>query len=354
MRYIYFLLFFTVFISCDKEEPPIDNPGDGSSFETSKPYSGPITDISISDTTCFNFYISTTSGIYIDDTIIYNFPRLNYNNDNQFVYEEENTVTGENKLIVYNLASQQKTIIKSNCNLTSQPDWKDGQIVFTQDEQLKIMNESGGNLQNIASSSVSAFNPIFRNDMSSVIYNQFDQNSLVLTTIDASLTNPNDISQINSQKISFTGPVLHALNISTSNKLLMIKNDFTIHSHNFQTNSSAPLIKIAEELAFIFPYAHCWSRLENGVIYFSANNNMTQESGLYKLDMINYTLEKLITYCTSKSYTNISVSSNDEFMIGERIIIDTLYENNPYSNRRISKNIYKIDLHTLEETKINL
>lgn len=332
------LLVFLGLFSCTKDAPPIENYTEGSSIKTSELYSGNITDISESDTGCYNF-TSGSTGVFPDqDTIQYTRPRINYNNNNEFIYIEYNTITYQSKLVKYNLNTNNKTILKNNVSFNSQPDWKNSLILYENNGEIKIIDETGVDIQSIQTNS----------GIESLIFGENDNIYLIQnnTIKSINLNSGNSVNHFSTHQ-NWIGNLIQ-LDINELNSNLLCTNLDTIIAVNVDINATAPLITLQDYFEFGGTPDYCWSRNEQGVLYFSVTSNGIM-GGLYKLDLKNESLTRLIEYCTSKTYYNISVSSNDEFIIADRGDYDN-YNN----DKTLNYSIYKIDLNTLEETKINL
>lgn len=96
----------------------------------------------------------------------------------------------------------------------------------------------------------------------------------------------------------------------------------------------------------------CWHPSE---LYFYVSYLNGEGTGLYRIDVNSLNSIQLIDYC-KKRYEAISVSSDGQYLIGERIdsYLEKDAEGNITGTIMERSSIYLIDLQTLEETKIDL
>ena len=137
------------------------------------------------------------------------------------------------------------------------------------------------------------------------------------------------------------------------NKLLAITNINNKNSAaitDLNTINFNSLLNTENIFGDVRPSSMCWSNTEE-FMYLTYSN-----LGLYKHNINAGTYELLIEFCDSKSYGNISCSSDGQTLLTSRTDSykkkDSL--GNPIHPIHVKASIYLIDLNTLVETKINL
>lgn len=344
-------LVAVLMFSCRKDElvdPPIDDPSD-TTQDTPLHQKLNITDISLEDTSCHDLGGNGDGGNWTvyESAFQYKTPCFNPNNSDEFIFFYKNYQDGIYQLVKYNLQTEQKTIVKGGFSTITSPKWgTNDQIVFNPNYNVSIMNSDGSGETQISSATSNLYPELDAN-----CENVYWQHSpvlghpyyLVKTNLQTGVLDT--VMYSNDPNYGYA----RRIDISTTNKLIcetLINNSpfiaySSINSINFQglvdtdNNDMQSLTDV------------CWH--PNGEDFFFTVAN-GEGAGLYKMNINNFEeATKLVSYCASKHYVDIDCDPSGQYLIGERKV-NYVQNNKVYSDSKI----YKIDLNTLEETKIDL
>lgn len=355
IKYILLLPVLAVIVfSCRKDDPinpPINDPSD-TTQDTPLHQKLSIHDISLEDTNCFSVAVDTgvfTPGVIYSSDFQYKTPCFNPNNSSEFIYYYKNSQDGLYQLIKYNLQTGQKTIVKDAFSTITPPQWgTNDQIVYNPNYNVSIMNSDGSGITQISSATANLY-PAW----DGVCENLYWQHTPVLGH-PYYLTRKNILSNTLDTLMYSSGPnngVAKYIDISSDNKLI-VRTAFNNES-SFIAYSSLDSFKLqglvdigSNQMQSLTDI--CWH--PNGEDFFFTVTN-GEGAGLFKMNINNLSeATKLVTYCGSKYYINISCSPDGNFIVGERRDAYRTENNVLYQNSFI----YLLNLNTLEETKIEL
>jgi hypothetical protein len=300
---------------------------------------------------CYAFENLPPLNYFSEERFQYKTPYFNPNDANEFVYNYRDNQLGEYKLMKYNMQTGLKTELVNNVKIVSQPKWsRKGWIAFDNifNYQLWGLKDGGDSLTQFTSSSSNIF-PAWNSTGDTIYWHIIGSPYYLLkqglySNIRDTVLKPND---------SNFGYAAHN-DISIDNKLLSetnINNKAHIGYTNLNPISFNSLINIQQNIpSLINLEGLCWSN-NSQIAYFTIYN-----VGLFKIDVANGSYTKLMEFCNSKRYGDISCSSDGTKLIGERVdsYLEKNNEGNPTGKIIENSSIYLIDLQTLAETKINL
>jgi len=279
----------------------------------------------------------------------YKLPTFNPNNSNEFICYDKDLKNNTNKLIKYNISTGIKTILAQNIKLISQPKWsKKDWIAFDNslDYQIWIVKDNGDSLKQFTTNTTNLY-PAWDNTGLNLLW----QYAPVLASSPSFLVSKNVYNTlidtiIQDDNINYGVSIKN--NISKNNVLLaktLIENKPHI-AYTFIDNISFESVLNLEQEGFLSITGLTWSN-NSEKAYFS-------HSGLFVLDIITKKYTLLMDYCQSKSYRNISCSSDGKYIIGERMDSYVQKNSEGKSTGEIVQNssIYLINLETMQETKI--
>lgn len=306
------------------------------------------------DEECISFSNLPSITYFSNDRFQYQAPFFNPNNDNEFVYNYKDFELDQYQLIKYNIQTGVKTVIAENIKIISQPKWsRKGWIafdnVFNQNYQVWIVKSNGDSLKQFTNSIGNLF-PVWDSNGDNLFWHHspvlgipyyFLEKGLYEATSDT-IFYPNDS---NNGYTSFNDISIDNILISKT----FIGNQNNIGFTNISNLNFESLVNL-EQTNLIGLEGLCWSN-NSQTAFFSIYKN-----GLYKLNVTNGSYTKLISFCDSKRYKNISCSSDGKKLIAERIdsYLVKDVEGNLTGQIMENSSIYIIDLETLKETKINL
>lgn len=336
--------------SCRKDDPinpPIDDPSD-TTQDTPLHQKLNITDISLEDTSSHDLSGDGDGGNWVvyESDLQFSAPSINPNNENEFIYEFEDKQSGIKQLIKYNILNGSKTVLLNNYSSMTSAVWGVNKIAFCPNYMLSIIENDGSNQTHIFTQMHNIF-PAWDAAGENVYWQHAPILSSVLYLVKKNLQTGvlDTLAYSNGQNYGYAGYI----DISTTNKLIC---ETLINGSPFIGYSSLDSIKFQglvdtdhndmQSLTDI-----CWH--PNGEdFYFTVANG--EGAGLFKMNINNPgEATKLISYCTSKHYVKIDCDPTGQYLIGERKV-NYVQNNKNYSDSKI----YKINLNTLEETKIDL
>ncbi|MBW7868848.1 MAG: hypothetical protein H3C31_11030 [Brumimicrobium sp.] len=335
-RIIIFILIIVGFAACRKDKPYpslIDNKN-CESF-----------DIVLPPQTYF------TNGRYQ-----YKAPCFNPNNSNEFIFHYRDNEIHKFQLFKYNIQTKQKILIAESGKIYGQPKWsKKGWIAYTHTsgyvDHIYVVKENGDSLtqftDNVANHSPAwdssgdklywSYSPVL-----GIPYYFLSQN--LNAPIPDTLSRSGDIYNgfLRHNTISSDNELLSLVHINNSDSPYL-----AIASLNKNSLVFSNIINTNKVISYLTISGLCWSN--NGEYIYATVPSSGYSNGLYKIGVYNPSIELLMSFCDTKSYTSISASPDGKYIVGERI------EREAHSNGEIVENsfIYLIDLHTLEEIKID-
>ena len=262
------------------------------------------------------------------------------------------------KLIKHDLETGIETELANNVKIITQPKWsKKGWIafdnVFDQNYQIWIIKDNGDSLTQFTNKKYNFYpvwdavgtNLYWRHSPVLGVPTYFLKQGLYNSNIDTIMAN----DDIYDGYTSYNDISIN--NILVSN--IFINNNSHIACTSINNISFNSLINLNEEDLYGLT-GLSWSN-NNEIVYFTVYNN-SHNDGLFKIDIISGNYEKLIEFCNSKRYKQISCSNNGEKIIGERIDSYLIKNSENEATGEIVENssIYLIDLITFEETKVNI
>jgi len=277
-------------------------------------------------------------------------PYLNPTNENEFVYQYINTSENEFQLKKYNLSTDNSVIIVDEVELLTQPSWSSaGWIAFDNidDYEIWTTSESGDSLSQLTESPFNLFpswnaegnellwQSSFNLGVPYFIVNQSIGSNLVDTTHEG-FTRYHQISALDilAAEIYIDGEGHIGISPIDSIEFQSVFNlaAFDLMGNSYMTWDST-----------------------GQFIYFSVYNN-SEADGLFRLDVNTGIHEKLIDYCESKRYDYLTCANSGNYLIAERVDSYLIEDTSgiPTGEIRLNSSIYKIDLNTLVETKIEL
>lgn len=314
------------------------------------------------DSECFDFDWGNQSPMitwFSNERYQYKSPYFNPNNGDEFVYNFFDFELKEFILLKYNLSTNTKTKLSSNVKIISQPKWgRKGWIafdnVYNANYQIWIIKDDGDSLKQFTSNIFNLF-PVWNAKGDNLYWQHtpvlgipyyFLKQNLYNSTIDT-------IMRDGDKNNGYTG----YSDVSIGNKLLTntyIGNESHLAYSEISSISFTPIFNISQEFSTDFIRCLTWSENSN-TAYFTVFNN-SETDGLFKLNVLTTEYTRLLPFCNSKRYIQISVSPDGTKLIGERIdsYLAKGTGGNPTGQIIENSSIYIIDLQTLKETKINL
>ncbi|MEX1192400.1 MAG: hypothetical protein WEA99_10540 [Brumimicrobium sp.] len=296
---------------------------------------------------------------FTNERFQYKAPHFNPNNSNEFIYHFRDYEQNEFQLLKYNLLTKQKTLIVESGKIANQPKWSsDGLIAYTHHvgyvDHIYLVKDNGDSLTQLTDNVHNMF-PVWSSTGDELYWAYTPNLGIPYYFLKQNLDNsyPDTILQDGD---SYGGYATYN-SISHSNKLLSLtlignKKHIAWTSLNETPITYSSIANMSQ--AFDYPSVSglCWSSDEE-YVYATVNG---KENGLYKIDINSSSKELLIPFCETKSYRSISASSDGNYLIGERIDrhLHLDDQSNPTGEIIENSSIYLIDLHTLEETKIDL
>lgn len=283
-------------------------------------------------------------------------PCFNPKNSNEFVFHYRDNETHKYQLFKYNLQTKQKTLIAESGMISGQPKWSNnGWIAYTHQngyvDHIFIVKENGDSLTQFTDNVANLY-PAWSSSGDRLYWSHSPTLGIPYYFLSKNLNAliPDTLSRSGD---IYNGYLRHNT-ISSNNKLLSL-----VHINN----SESPYLAIASlnENSLVFSNVinmnqvtnHltisglCWANNDD---YFYVAVNSGYNRGLYKIGVNNSSIKLLIPFCDTKDYKSISASVDGKYLVGERI------NSKAYATGEIREDsfIYLIDLHTLEETKIDL
>ncbi len=287
----------------------------------------------------------------------YKAPCFNPTNENEFVYHYRDNEQGIYKIYKFNLDSQIKTEIVESGKIWRQPKWSSsGWIAFTHAptyvDHIYIVKDNGDSLKQMSETSGN-LSPTWSSEGDHLFWSHSpnlgvpyyflkrDRNSVEIDTLISGVQS--ETGYFNLNDISDDNLLLSESYIG--NRKHIIWSD--LENSNFEVNS---IVDVQSSFESLNIDGLCWS-VNGQYIFVSITND-----GIYKISKNGDSKELLIPFCDKKRYTTISHSPNSNYLLGERIDSEIVYNENDQPTGEIKRNstIYLINLHTLEETKINL
>jgi|SRR5690554_342514 len=268
----------------------------------------------------------------------YRTPYFNPNNSNEFIYSYYDYEDNIQQLIKYNLVTKQKLIL-ANLGVYKQPKWgRNGWIAFSNLHHVHVIRENGSGYRQVTNQDQN-ISPFWHGD------NLYWLN-----------TNPSGPSftvrqNINNPSIDTVTEELGFINNAVLNDVILVKGG----SYSF---NGTPLFNPSN-----FTSISGWPNNSingltwhpSGEFFYTSHffGDNKDERGLFKITLSGQS-ERIMEYCQSKRYSNISCSSDGKYIIGERTA-RSLEQYDPYSGRLIQNStIWLINTETMEETKIDL
>lgn len=265
---------------------------------------------------------------HVHDTIIQQWGQFNPNNDNEILYVESNQNFGNRRLIIYNLVTEQKTVIYEG-SIIDAPAWsKTGWILLNlMDFQIWKVKPDGDSLTQVTSNS-SWFHPevnltgdkflVYRGYVSPTVSVVMDLDGNGIDTI------PGYFSGGDWKHTSLYGNVdLNQVKIYDMNDL-EITSQYTWNDVNQSIDD------------------FCWVSGSEGII--------SNSSGLYRINPFSGTTSKLFCTCNSRSYYWSCTNSNKSKVIYTRI------ESTPIGNNTLVEDhtLFMMSPDGLEHEILNL
>lgn len=358
MKILYQFLFCTILLtlitSCEKEEQPESNNENNTNNTSHKDnlYTGSITDISQSDTNCFSYPGNYTFPTYEHEDQQFSYPTLNYENDQEIIYYYTNAPTSEHQLIRYNLQTEQKVVLQNNVGIQSQPHWKNGTIVYNDEQKVTVIDENGG-LTDQIQTNVRTQTPRIDEHNNRLIWGEINPNASNQPCLIRTYSLDTQTSQIYyTSGFGFNGGFHFYIDFAPDGQMIFNRFNNTLSYTVESTQSTVGVLDLESYFEVGLIRGLCWSRTSDA-LYFSVFDE-EYGGGIYKLDFENNTLTRLVEHCPSKYYLNLSVSENDDFLIAQRMDSDRITDNQGDTHFISNSTIYKINLSTLEETMLDL
>jgi hypothetical protein len=282
------------------------------------------------------------------ELIMHKSPCFNPNNSNEFVYQLEDYENQLFQLIKYNIKTSEKKILLNGVKVYSQPQWgKNGWIVFdSEDFKLFLLHQSGDSLICFHNESLNIY-PVWNDQTEEVIWH---------CKTDYSYYKVFGLKKKINQEIPDTLFELPIYRSDVFDNKLIKKND--IDEHQFlgylKITDNLPLslnsfVPITSEVNG-YTNGICWSSDGNSIFI----SNSSKSSGLFKVTL-DGKVKKIVEYCQSKRYQNISASSDGKYLIGELISkkLECNEEEN-YTGMIEKSSIFLIDLENHEEIKVHI
>jgi len=296
---------------------------------------------------------------FTNERFQYKAPHFNPNNSNEFIYHFRDYELNKFYLLKYNLQTKEKTFIVESGKVFDQPKWSaKGKIAYTHHvsyvDHIHIVKENGDSLIQFTVD-VSNMYPVW-SSTGDELYWMYTPNLGVPYYFLKQPFNASVPDTLSKNGDAYNGYLRYNA-VSQNNKLLslvFINNEahLATASPNEEPFSFSSITSMNQ--AFDHPSVSglCWSSDEE-YVYATVGG---KKKGLYQLSVNNSNIELLIPFCDTKRYESISASSDGKYLIGERIdsYLQLDEQSNPTGAIIQNSSIYLIDLHTLEETKIEL
>ncbi|WP_123776132.1 hypothetical protein [Brumimicrobium aurantiacum] len=281
----------------------------------------------------------------------YRTPYFNPNNSNEFIYSFYDYENNIQQLIKYNILTKQKLVL-ANLGIYNQPKWNEnGWIAFSNMHHVHVVKEDGSDYRQVSTSTQNTF-PFWVGDdlywdhspsSSSGFELRQNINQLINDTVGFSTTI--FTADVINNKILTVTNIESSANPSTYYGIydLDILHFFSRDSFNVITEFSKSLTGLAWHPSGEYFYSTTGYQGNNG------------NGGLYKITLSGHE-EKIMDFCQSKQYSNISCSADGKYLIGERTAAKLVeMESWPGAGKIVQNStIWLINTETLEETKINL
>ncbi len=263
----------------------------------------------------------------------YKQPCFNPNNSNEFVFIKNKP--NFDYLIKYNLVTKKEDTLVIQKSIHSTPKWsKNGTIVFSGwDFQIWIINEDGSNLKRVTT-------PM---NLFGFLYPNWKNDSTIVAEFSINLSVPYYYAEID-----LNGKFIDTLiNISPS---FVTYNDF--NEYVYQDVYKKIMLKNSKELNVLVDKNDLKSTVygldfhPNGEVVFFTR----AIDGIYKINKFSKVETKIRNACTTRVFTDISVSSDGKKILVEREDITNYEDDDWYYN--IQSNIYIMDIDGQNERKI--
>jgi Tol biopolymer transport system component len=307
----------------------------------------------IDDNDCEDFNSSwspPTGPIYYETGYQFESPYFNPNNPNEFLYTLRNKQTQEYKLMKYNINTNVKTEILTNVRILEQAKWsKKGWIAFVNlsDYQVYIIKENGDSLRQFSSNSNNYY-PAWSSDGKFLIRQFTPTSGSPYHLLKQELYSFNSDTIYKEfafyNEISNTGKIVSKVYLNGKSHIAFSD----VNNINFSG------VVNLEDTKLTSLDCLSWSNDGETVYFTSAPNGYS--FGLFRVDINNKKLTKLIDFCDTKRYTTISCSSDGKTLVAQRIHTSQQVGSNGSNtgNFIVKSSVYLINIQTLEESKVEL
>lgn len=304
---------------------------------------------------CENFEELPPINFFSETRYQFKFPSINPNNNNQILVNFFDNDLSDYKLIVYDISTNQNIDLVSNVKLVTRAKWSNsGRIAFdnflNNDYQIKIVNNDGSNLMQITNPVHNIF-PVWNYDGTELFYQHspvlgvpyFFKRYSISTTITDTVLYSNGVNN------GFVG----MSDVNNNNQILAITgidNKVYLAVSDIANIDLIGIIEMSPAFETFYPTGLCWSN-DNIHAYITIANK-----GLYRINVVTKNVNHLMEFCDTKKYKNISCSSDGTYLIAERVDSELISNSSGEPTGEISQSsfVYKIDLATLNETKIEI
>lgn len=296
---------------------------------------------------------SPVGGIeYYEDSFQFKTPTFNPNNSDEIVFQYVNHNTYSFQVRKHTISTGENQILADNFYLESPAAWNAaGKIALGSiNGEIWLVDDNGSNLTPFNSSGAN-WKPswAFQNKL---VWNRVEQETGYRYIFIQSQ------GQLYPDTLINSGQGLNNFVISNNNTFIAYSGDYNFYNLHLTPNSSYTFSDL-ETIPFQLignRKGLCWH--PSGTKFYAS---VTQagpgtESALYEVKYPSGVATKLIQYCHSKQYANISCSADGKFLLLERF--DYRQDFNTQGlfegNIEIKTSVYLFNLNTMKETKLNL
>lgn len=336
-KYLSIISLIFVFYSCRKEETL------GSYF------------IQIQDV-CDEFTDSELDNS-IQSKELFGTPCFNPNNNSQFVYSYWDLETTTFQLRLHNLSTCEDKLLVDNVSVISQPKWsKSGIITFDNSLNYKVsvVNENSGSLYEIDYPTANLY-PSINTYGTRLFWCHSPTLGVPYFYLSANL-NGSDIDTLltsEGQNLGFSGySDLNDSNWIVCKTFINNEEHLAVKNLNVPESDFISLLNLTQmDMRGIDGI--CWSGNSEHVFFTIPSSIIAENRGLFKINVSNSKITRLIKFCPSKRMKSVSCSSDDKNLLVEMILYER--ENNQNTNLIVCKShICRIELSSLKQTIINI
>lgn len=294
----------------------------------------------------FDMTIDEPIGVvyFTEDSVQFKYPTINPNNSDEILYHYINYNTFTFQLKKYNIKTGLNQLLVDNVMLVNAPSWsKSGKIVFeVQGNELFLTDEFGTDPISFGPNGLNR-KPSWLGDSDIIIFRNENPLTGELNLLAASSNGENVDTLIPYGPGNFI--------ISQNNMFLASSGDnyYSMDLTDFELYTNVDLTPIPFSMEGGEALGMCWS--SDGTKFFIAKH-----TGLYEVNFPSGTYKRIIKYCSSKAYTDISASPNGKLLIVQRVDSYQKFNSNGGFTGEIVQNssIYTFNPETGMEMKLDL